>query len=788
MVKVPPFIFGTTQVTSDMDLYAQWTIQYTVSYHANEGDDTPNPATQAVTAGETIATAPTVSRNGYTLNAQWNTQADGKGDSFSFGNGGTPVTANMDLYAQWTINRYTVSYHANGGDDTPNPATQEINHNDIIATVPTVSRTGYTLNAAWNTQADGKGDSFSFGSGGTPVTANMDLYAQWTINTYTVSYNFNRGDSTEPSTETVEHGGTATRPTTDPTRTGYTFNGWFDAATGGNEFNFGSGGTPVTADITLYAQWTINTYTVSYNFNRGDSTEPSTETVEHGGIATRPTTEPTRTGYTFTGWFDAASGGSVYNFGTEVTANIELYAQWIKQYTVSYNVNGGESPAPANETVNDAEFATEPTEPTRTGYTFAGWFDAQSDGNEFSFGSGGTAVTEDITLYAQWTINTYTVGYNFNRGDNTEPSTETVEHGGTATEPTDPTRSGYTFTGWFDADTGGNEFDFGTAVTEDITLYAQWTINRYTVSYNFNRGDSTEPSTETVEHGGTATRPTTDPTWTGYTFTGWFDAATGGNEFNFGSGGTPVTADITLYAQWTINQYTVSYHANQGEGTPNPETETVNHGETIATAPTGISRPGYTLNTAWNTNADGTGSSFLFGVGGTAVTEDITLYAQWTPTLTVSGLSPADGSTTTDTTPTFRWNAVPGAAGYELRIAESQPGLDSATTVSETGPSYTPLAALTNRQTHYWQVRAKDWAGQYGDWSAVHSIEVVAVPQGFVHVAGGTFHMGSTDSDAYFNESPVHSVTVDSFYMAETEVTFDQYDAYCTATGISKPS
>ena len=130
---------------------------------------------------------------------------------------------------------------------------------------------------------------------------------------------------------------------------------------------------------------------------------------------------------------------------------------------------------------------------------------------------------------------------------------------------------------------------------------------------------------------------------------------------------------------------------------------------------------------------------------------------------------------------------MPGAAGYELRIAESQLGLENATTVSETGPSYTPLAALTNRQTHYWQVRAKDWAGQYGDWSAVHSIEVVAVPQGFVHVAGGTFQMGSTDSEAYSDESPVHSVTVDSFYMAETEVTFDQYDAYCTATGISKP-
>ena len=182
------------------------------------------------------------------------------------------------------------------------------------------------------------------------------------------------------------------------------------------------------------------------------------------------------------------------------------------------------------------------------------------------------------------------------------------------------------FTGWFDAQSGGNEFNFGTAVTADITLYAQWTIMTYTVSYNFNRGDSTAPSTETVEHGGTAIRPTTDPTWTGYTFNGWFDAATGGDAFEFG---TVVTANIDLYAQWTIKQYTVSYNVNQGTGTPNPETQTVNHGETIAAAPNGYKQNRHTLNTAWNTKADGTGESFLFGNGGTPVTDDITLYAQW---------------------------------------------------------------------------------------------------------------------------------------------------------------
>ncbi len=91
---------------------------------------------------------------------------------------------------------------------------------------------------------------------------------------------------------------------------------------------------------------------------------------------------------------------------------------------------------------------------------------------------------------------------------------------------------------------------------------------------------------------------------------------------------------------------------------------------------------------------------------------------------TVSGLSPADGSTIPDTAPTFSWTAVPGAVEYEVRIADSEPGLTSASSVRETGTTHTPASALTNLQTYYWQVRAKDGAGQYGSWSDVQSLDV----------------------------------------------------------------
>ena len=108
----------------------------------------------------------------------------------------------------------------------------------------------------------------------------------------------------------------------------------------------------------------------------------------------------------------------------------------------------------------------------------------------------------------------------------------------------------------------------------------------------------------------------------------------------------------------------------------------------------------------------------------------------------VSSLSPADGASTTDTTPTFSWTEVPGAAEYEVRIADSEPGLTNASSVRETVTTHTPASALTNLQTYYWQVRAKDGAGQYGAWSDVQSLDVE-----WGAISGQSPADGSTASD-----------------------------------------
>ena len=149
-------------------------------------------------------------------------------------------------------------------------------------------------------------------------------------------------------------------------------------------------------------------------------------------------------------------------------------------------------------------------------------------------------------------------------------------------------------------------------------------------------------------------------------------------------------------------------------------------------------------------------------------------------TKTMSGLSPASGSTTTDTTPALSWNAVPGAAGYEVQIADSRAGVASAQAVEVGGTSYTPTTALTNNTTHHWRVRAKDGDGQAGSWSAEHSL---VVDDGFVYVEGGSFQMGSTAG--YSDEEPVHQVTVSTFYMSRYEVTHGQYLEFLNGAGVS---
>ena len=278
---------------------------------------------------------------------------------------------------------------------------------------------------------------------------------------------------------TTTTGGSITTLPTDPTRDGFTFTGWYTAASGGTQITAGAAHGQ-TADFTLYAQWAANTLSVTYDSQGGSTvTDGDTATTTGGSLTTLPT-DPTRDGFTFTGWYTAASGGTQINAGTAhgQNADFTLYAQWAANtLSVTYDSQGGSTVTDGDTTTTTGgSITTLPTDPTRAGYTFTGWYTAASGGTQITAGAA-HGQTADLTLYAQWTANTLNVTYDSQGGSTvTDGDTATTTGGSLTTLPTDPTRDGFTFTGWYTAASGGTQITAGTAhnQTIDFTLYAQW--------------------------------------------------------------------------------------------------------------------------------------------------------------------------------------------------------------------------------------------------------------------------------------------------------------------------
>ena len=292
---------------------------------------------------------------------------------------------------------------------------------------------------------------------------------------------------------------------------------------------------------------TIN-YTVTYDANEGNCGQTvGYATTANNNKVTLPT--PTRSGYLCVGWFTAASGGTKVGDagGTYTpTGDITLYAQWGKPSTVTYDANGGTCGTTSEKYTGTA--LTLPT-PTRDGYWFVGWSDGA---NTYPAGASYQA-TGDITLVAQWNP-VYTVTYNANGGSVAPAS---AEYKGTALTLPLPTRDGYAFDGWYTAAEGGTKIggvSESYTPTANITLYAQWK-EPATVTYKINYEGGTNPESVTDSEGDGVTLPT--PTRTGYTFNGWYDAASGGNKIGNAGASYKPDANVTLYAQWQINSYTI---------------------------------------------------------------------------------------------------------------------------------------------------------------------------------------------------------------------------------------
>lgn len=237
------------------------------------------------------------------------------------------------------------------------------------------------------------------------VTGDLTLYAKWTVYvpiTYTVTFESNGGSLV--TEQTVNEGAVATAPGA-PMLEGYTFDGWYSDSELIIPYGFTEG---VMANVMLYAKWTKNSYTVSFNSNNGSSV--SSQSVSEGDTATVPDA-PTRAGHVFEGWYSEAGLNEAYSFTTPVMNNLTLYAKWTAIYTVTFNSNGGSLVAEQN--MQTGGNATEPAVPTRDGYVFNGWYSDAGLNEAYSFTTSVTVTsrcTRSGHLTAAWWTLTVTVG------------------------------------------------------------------------------------------------------------------------------------------------------------------------------------------------------------------------------------------------------------------------------------------------------------------------------------------------------------------------------------------
>ena len=331
------------------------------------------------------------------------------------------------------------------------------------------------------------------------------------------------------------------------------------------------------------------------------------------------------------------------------------------EYTVTFNANG-HGTAPTPQTVASGQKATEPTPaPTATGYTFGGWYKDQICSNDKKFDFD-TPITEDITLYAKWTAIQTTITLNANGGSGNTTSVAATYDSSTLNPSsiTNPTKTGHTFGGWYSGEGGTGSLVINTSgklqanvsgytgangvwkATTNETLYAKWTPSVYTITYK-DQGNATfsgthESGNPTQHTYGTETT-LKGATKTGYTFGGWYKEATCTNKVP-SLGATEYTANITLYAQWKANTYTVEFNANGGTGTMDNQSFTYDQSKALSA--NAFTRTNYAFKN-WNTKFDGTGTNYTNQQSVSNLTAEngatVTLYAQWTPTYTITWLA-----------------------------------------------------------------------------------------------------------------------------------------------------
>jgi uncharacterized protein (TIGR02145 family)/uncharacterized repeat protein (TIGR02543 family) len=634
-----------TMGTSDVALYAVWSQKaaFKVIFNSNGGTGTMD-AQSIVSELSSPLTENKFTKSGSTF-AGWASTSAG---TVAYSDKSTYMmgTADVTLYAVWSQKpAFKVIFNSNGGIGIMD-AQSIVSELSAPLTENKFTRTGWTF-TGWASTATGTvaySDKSTYMMG----TADVTLYAVWSQKAaFKVTFNGNGGTGTMDAQSIVSE---MAAPLTENkfTRTGWTFAGWASTATGTVAYSDKSTFTMGTADVALYAVWSQKpAFKVIFNSNGGTGTMDAQSIVSELN-ASLTENKFTRTGWTFDGWASTAAGTVAYSDKSTYmmgTADVTLYAVWSQKpaFKLIFNSNGGTGTMDAQSIVSELNALLNENKFTRTGWTFAGWSTTAAGMVLYSDKSTFTMGTADVTLYAVWSINKYTVTFNVQGG--TDVSAQIIEYDGLVTAPAAPVREGYTFGGWYKEATCTNLWNFSTGhVAAAVTLFAKWTVNDYTVTFNDqNATTRVSPGTKTVTFPAKTTgNLPAAPVKTGYIFGGWNTASDGsGSDF---TELTTIAGNITVYAIWKSYTYTVTFN---GQNVVADQTSNVSSPAVMVGTLPAPSAAGYRFE-GWFTGINGTGLPFL---ATTTVTENSTVYAKWVRVYKVtydanggSGDVPVDGN------------------------------------------------------------------------------------------------------------------------------------------------
>ncbi len=463
-------------------------------------------------------------------------------------------------------------------------------------TLPTPTREGY-LFAGWCTD-----EGLSTVVDASSAVSARILYAKWEKAQYNVVFEGNGATAGEMPEQNMIYDESESLNTNAYERKGYVFAGWKDAD--GNSYADGAEVLNLTSahqgKFTLYAQWTPNQYSVAFDGNTGLG-GLGIANAQYDTPFNLPANYFIKTGYTFTGWATSPDGEVLYtneqevsNLTSEVNGSVTLYAIWkANTFTVKFDANTASGEMADVDVIYDSEVSLPECGFTKTGYTFIGWSQT-SDGavilTDAEYDNLKTEEGDEVTLYAIWSENSYTLTFDKNGGDGENIPATVYGYETNVTLPRNVfTKTGYVLSGWSLTRDGEQVYANGQEVNHinpdkngTVTLYAVWTPVKYTVKFDGNTG---EGSMESLAMTYDIYTELTANTFTkeGYHFLGWSTAASGAVEYTDAQSVRNLTTtdgkEVILYAVWEINTYTVTFVYKNSAGVEMTTPVKVTHGD-----------------------------------------------------------------------------------------------------------------------------------------------------------------------------------------------------------------